>query len=147
MPRAKRAGRRRVKERPANLQRLLLDTHVWLWWQSDHHRLGPATRNAIAEADDVYLSAASAWEISIKISLGKLRLPRGADIESELHRDGFLPLPIDMGHAKAFATLPNIHRDPFDRMLIAQATVEGLTLATADEALTRYAIPLLRASR
>ena len=94
----------------------------------------------------MYVSAASAWEISIKIALGKLRLPRGADIASELQRDDFLPLQIDMGHAKAFAALPNLHRDPFDRMLIAQATVEGFTLATADEVLARCAIPVPRAS-
>lgn len=146
MARSKRVIRRRVAEAPANVQRLLLDTHVWLWWQSDDRRLGRAARNAISAAHNVYLSAASAWEISIKVSLGKLTLPRGADIEAELQRDGIESLPILMSHATALAALPNIHRDPFDRMLVAQATMEELTLVTADDALARYAIPLLRAA-
>ena len=138
--------KRPVAESPPNIRRLLLDTHVWLWWQCDDRRLGSATRHAIAEADEVRFSAVSVWEISIKRSLGRLTLPRGADIEAELQRDGFLPLAIEIAHARALEALPNIHRDPFDRMLVAQAIVESLTFATADDALARYGIPLVRAA-
>jgi PIN domain nuclease of toxin-antitoxin system len=123
----------------------LLDTHVWLWWQADDRRLGSAARNAISAAAEVRFSAASAWEIAIKVSIGQLRLPRGADIDAELRRDGFRSLGVDITHTAALMGLPRLHRDPFDRMLVAQAMVEGLTLATADDELARYGVPILRA--
>ena len=126
-------------------ERLLLDTHVWLWWQADDRRLGRAARHAIATAAEVRFSAASAWEISIKSALGKLKLPRGADIEAELRRDGFEPLAVEIAHAVSVLKLPAIHRDPFDRMLVAQASVEGLRLVTADVSLGRYGVSILSA--
>jgi PIN domain nuclease of toxin-antitoxin system len=130
-------------------RRLLLDTHVWLWWQLDHPRLGPSAREAIAAASEVRLSVASVWEMSIKSALGKLSLPKGADIMRELELDGFLPLSIELEHAvrvAALPALPALHRDPFDRMLVAQAMLEGLTLVTADLHLAQYGARLLDAS-
>lgn len=144
-PRKKRASA--VREEPAWLpRRLLLDTHVWLWWQLDHPRLGTAARAVIATASEVRLSAASVWEMSIKSALGKLSLPKGARILRELELDGFVPLPIELEHAVRVADLPALHRDPFDRMLVAQAMLEGLTLVTADPQLGKYGVQLLDAS-
>jgi PIN domain nuclease of toxin-antitoxin system len=136
-----------VREGPARLpRRLLLDTHVWLWWQIDHPRLGTAARGAIAAASEVRLSVASVWEMSIKSAIGKLSLPKDADILRELELDGFVPLPIELEHAVRVADLPALHRDPFDRMLVAQAILEGLTLVTADPHLGKYGVALLDAS-
>lgn len=134
------------KRPPSAVRRLLLDTHVWLWWQVDHPRLGPLARHAIAAAAEVRLSVASVWEMSIKSALGKLSLPKGASIVHELELDGFLPLPIELEHAVRVGELPPEHRDPFDRMLVAQASIEGLTLVTADPHLRRYGVPLIDAS-
>jgi PIN domain nuclease of toxin-antitoxin system len=127
-------------------RRLLLDTHVWLWWQADDNRLGPTARRYIATAREIRFSAASAWEIAIKCAIGKLTLPKNADIESELERDGFVPLSVDIAHADAVRTLPALHRDPFDRLLVAQALVEGLTIVTGDPDLTRYDVPVVDAT-
>jgi PIN domain nuclease of toxin-antitoxin system len=121
-------------------RRLLLDTQVWLWWQADDSRLGARARDTIARAAEVCVSAASVWEIAIKSSLGKLTLPRNYDVAAELEIDGFQPMPIDIAHAQAISSLPAIHRDPFDRMLVAQAMIEGLVLVTADRELSRYDI-------
>ncbi|MHB8621299.1 MAG: type II toxin-antitoxin system VapC family toxin [Chloroflexota bacterium] len=121
--------------------RLLLDTHVLLWWLSDHG-LSNDVRQAIASpANDVAVSAATAWEISMKKSLDKLSAPD--DLAEQLERGGFLPLPIRIVHALAAGALPRHHDDPFDRMLIAQATIEGLVVVTADERFSAYDIPLL----
>lgn len=130
-----------VRERaltPFETRRLLLDTHAFLWWLADSPRLGARARRAIAHAGEVWVSAATVWEISIKMSLGKLELPRDADIEAELVNQGFRALPIDVPHAMAAGALPNHHRDPFDRMLVAQAQVEGLTIVTADDSIPVY---------
>lgn len=124
---------------------MLLDTQVWLWWIAQDARLGRTARATISTAAEVLFSAASAWEISIKAALGKLKLPLGADIRAELARDGFEELPIEISHALEVATLAPIHRDPFDRMLVAQARVESLTLMTADEMLSGYDVPTLSA--
>ncbi len=124
---------------------MLLDTQVWLWWIAQDARLGRTARATISTAAEVLFSAASAWEISIKAALGKLKLPLGADIRAELARDGFEELPIAISHALEVATLAPIHRDPFDRMLVAQARVESLTLMTADETLSGYDVPTLSA--
>jgi PIN domain nuclease of toxin-antitoxin system len=120
--------------------RVLLDTHVWLWWQINDARLGRGARALIKRADEVYLSAASAWEIAIKASIGKLDLPRSFDIDQELDRDGFMAVPVAIAHAEAVRRLAAHHRDPFDRLLIAQAQVEGLTVITADSTFARYDI-------
>jgi PIN domain nuclease of toxin-antitoxin system len=126
-------------------RRILLDTHVWLWWQSRDARLGPAARVLIKNADEVRLSAASVWEIAIKVSIGKLRIPDDADFARELERDGFRELAISIGHTDAVRRLPPIHRDPFDRVLVAQAQIEGLTIVTADDALGRYGVSIVDA--
>jgi PIN domain nuclease of toxin-antitoxin system len=135
----------RVREAPPLSRRLLLDTHVWLWWQADDSRLGSVARKAIASAFEVRLSVVSAWEIQIKRSVGKLTLPRGFSVAEEIERDGFVALPIEMEHAAGVLTLPAHHRDPFDRMLVSQALAEGLTLVTADPQLEGYGVALMNA--
>lgn len=123
--------------------RLLLDTHVLLWWLADH-ALSEDARAAIADPiSEVAVSAASTWEISIKKALGKLTAPD--DLEERLRLGGFTPLPIRIDHATAAGELPRHHDDPFDRMLIAQAKIEGLTLVTRDGRLSGYDVALLTA--
>ena len=127
--------------------RLLLDTHVWLWWQMLPERLGAAARDAIASADsEVFLSAVSTWEMAIKVAAGKLQLPRPMDemIPESLLRDDFRSLALQPHHCFELARLPMLHRDPFDRMLVAQARAEKLTLVTVDSELERYDVALLR---
>ncbi|HEY8040159.1 MAG TPA: type II toxin-antitoxin system VapC family toxin [Polyangiaceae bacterium] len=122
---------------------LLLDTHVVLWWRADAERIAPAVRGAIATADAVFVSVASAWEIAIKQALGKVRLPES--FAKGVDSSGFARLTITFEHAAAAARLPRHHADPFDRMLIAQAIAEGLRLVTADPAIARYDADVLRA--
>lgn len=119
---------------------LLLDTHVFLWWRIAAPRIEPA-RKAIAAADEVLVSIASGWECAIKISLGRLRLPE--PFERGVADSGFTSLPVDCADIAIVATLPWHHRDPFDRMLIAQAMRGGHRLVTADAAFAAYGIPLL----
>jgi PIN domain nuclease of toxin-antitoxin system len=121
---------------------LLLDTHVLIWWD-EGRRLATEARRAIADADGVYVSAASAWEIAIKTGLGRLRPVR--TVEQAVAESGFLELPVTFRHAQRVGDLPPHHRDPFDRMLIAQAEVEGLTLVTRDPMFARYAIGVIEA--
>ncbi len=132
--------------RLATARRLLLDTQVWLWWQGDDPRLGGATRDAIAGASEVRFSAASAWEIEIKVALGKLSMPRGDDIAAEMDADGFEELPVSVAHARAVRELPLLHRDPFDRMLVAQALAEQLVIVTADPGVRQYPVAVLWAT-
>jgi len=120
--------------------RLLVDTHIFLWWCADDRRLGSAEREAIRNpANEVYLSAASVWEIVLKQALGRLRVPEPASAAAL--RLGFQPLPITFEHAEATAALPSLHRDPFDRLLVAQARVESLTLITHDPSIRSYPGP------
>jgi PIN domain nuclease of toxin-antitoxin system len=121
---------------------LLLDTHVLIWWDEGRKLTGEA-RRAIEEADTVYVSAASAWEVAIKIGLGRLRPTR--TVRQAVEESGFMELPITFGHAERVAGLPAHHRDPFDRLLIAQAEVEGLTLVTRDPVFRRYEVASLEA--
>jgi len=121
--------------------RLLLDTHVFLWWRSEPSRLTKEAQHRIASAELVFVSAVSAWEAAIKIGLGRLKLPD--TLEAGVVASGFEKLPVTFSHAEHVATLPPHHRDPFDRMLVAQAQVEGLTLVTHDRALEGYAIEIL----
>lgn len=121
--------------------RLLLDTHVFLWWRSEPTRLPPEVRDRIATADLVFVSAASAWEAAIKVSLGRLELP--ASIETGVLASGFEKLLITFSHAEQAASLPLHHRDPFDRMLVAQAQAEGLTLVTHNRLLEPYGVEIL----
>jgi PIN domain nuclease of toxin-antitoxin system len=116
--------------------KLLLDTHVILWWQRDDRRLNKAARRAIADADIVWVSAASAWELMIKVARGRLRLAEPFAVL--LAADNFTELPLTVAHAEALAGLPPHHADPFDRVLVAQARVEGATLVTHDRALAPY---------
>src|SRR5262245_23955150 len=108
------------------MDRLLLDTHMFLWWRIDDARISERVRVAVMNAPVVYVSAASAWDAAIKAGLGKLTLPE--PFEAGVLDSGFDRLLIGFRHAEELATLPPHHRDPFDRMLIAQARVEGLTL-------------------
>lgn len=114
---------------------LLLDTHVLIWWD-EGRRIAAAARRAIEAADSVYVSAASAWEVAIKIGLGRLNPSR--TVEQAVEESGFEELPITFRHAERVAALPAYHRDPFDRLLIAQAMVERLTLVTRDPVFGRY---------
>ena len=113
---------------------LLLDTHTFLWWDDDKLPRGVVRR--IQAAREVYVSAASAWEVAIKAALGKVEAREA--LSSAIADYGFLPLPVSLEHADAVRTLPLHHRDPFDRMLVAQAKLEGLTLVTPDQAIRRY---------
>ncbi len=119
---------------------LLLDTHVLLWWLDDPAQLSEAARAAIRdEGNVVYVSAATAWEIVIKKALGKLDAPGNLD---EVLRDcRFTPLPITIAHTLALQPLPMHHRDPFDRMLVAQARAEEMTIVTRDAKVLEYALP------
>ena len=119
------------------MKRILLDTHVLLWWLIDSPKLGVTAREAIAAADNVvYVSAASIWEIAIKKSLGKLRAPDNFD--HILEQEGFEELPVSVYHAEQAGGLPAHHREPFDRMLIAQAQAEGLLLLSQDKQISAY---------
>jgi len=123
--------------------RLLLDTHALLWWLADDV-LDPIARNAIADpATDVFVSAASAWEISIKRALGKLDAP--ADLDKQLAANAFEPLDITAQHAQSAGALPPHHNDPFDRMLIAQSRALDLVIVTRDSRFNDYGVSLLRA--
>ncbi len=120
--------------------RVLLDTHVLLWWFSDDRKLAKDARAIIANPDnDVLVSAASAWEISIKAALGRLEIELD-DLEDAILKNGFRPLPIGLRHAVTAGRLPNIHRDPFDRMLVAQASIEELRVVSHDRVFERYGL-------
>lgn len=115
----------------------LVDTHVVLWWLNNDEKLTESHRKIITSDDSVcYVSAATIWEISIKQMLGKLTVPPG--YLDELTREGFIELAISWEHARAVLSLPPIHRDPFDRLLVAQAQAEALTLLCVDENIRKY---------
>jgi PIN domain nuclease of toxin-antitoxin system len=134
-----------ASRRPGSSSRLLLDAQAWLWWQADDPRLGRKARAAIGRASEVRLSAATAWEIRIKVALGKLALPRDCDIAAELELDGFRELPVTIAHTEGVADLPLVHRDPFDRLLVAQAVAEHFAIVTADDTIGQYPVHILRA--
>lgn len=121
---------------------LLLDTHALLWSIGAPDKLSPRAKEAIVDgANVVYVSAASVWEIAIKRASGKLRAPD--DLLDQIFEPGFLELPITAVHAERAGTLPPLHRDPFDRMLVAQASCERLTIVTTDARLAAYRQPTL----
>jgi PIN domain nuclease of toxin-antitoxin system len=120
---------------------LLLDTHVFLWWRADSPRLTRHVQKTIATAALVWISAASAWEVAIKQRLGKLRI-RDA-FASMVEDSDFDELPIRLHHAERVGVLPFHHADPFDRMLIAQAILEGATIVTHDRQFAAYDVPIL----
>ena len=124
--------------------RVLLDTSAFLWWVTADARLGPKARAVVADPSRrVYVSAVSAWEIAIKQSLGKLDLD--GDVGELVEREEFDELPVRIAHALEAESLPLHHRDPFDRMLIAQSRREDLVLLTGDRVFTRYDVRLLPA--
>lgn len=126
------------------MQRLLLDTHVFLWWLADSSDLGASARKAIVDArNEVFVSAATGWEIAIKRAAGKLRAPDNLDALVE--ESGFLPLPITFFHGEQAGALPMHHKDPFDRMLVAQAQAAGLVIVTRDPRIGRYGVRTLAA--
>lgn len=116
---------------------ILLDTHIYLWWLEDSTQLSKKARHFINEAKCTYISAASIWEIAIKIGTGKLQGDLNKIISS-INKNNFIELPIRFSHISSLVELPDIHRDPFDRMLIAQAISEPLKLITADKTLAVY---------
>ena len=127
---------------------LLLDTQALLWWRAGHRRLGRRARQAIeSDATTVFVSAASIWEMAIKVGLGKLRLKDPLDewVPEALERHGFKMLSVSVAHAAAVASLPLHHADPFDRMLIAQARTEQLVIVTSDTAFDDYGVNALDA--
>ena len=125
--------------------RILVDSHVALWWLSGSESLGSRCRQLIESADEAYFSVVTPWELGIKRALGKLTMPDG--LVAALQSGGFVPLAVSADHAEYAPTLPAHHRDPFDRMLVAQAQLEALTLVTADERLGVYDVELVDARR
>lgn len=130
--------------------RLLLDTHVWLWMVAEPERLSRRVRGLLGDADhDVLLSAAAVWEIGIKYATGKLKLvsPPSTFVPIHIERSGVRPLPVTVAHALRASDLPMHHRDPFDRLMVAQALEDGVTLVTADDRLAKYGAETLTAAR
>ena len=120
--------------------RLLLDTHVLLWWRADAPHLSPRARGEISDpANEIFVSTASFWEIVIKRSLGKLRFPD--DLEAMMREESFGMMHISYQHLRRLEALRGLHRDPFDRMLVAQALTEGMPLVSNDPALPPYGVP------
>ena len=127
---------------------LLLDTQAFIWWREGHRKLGPRARAAIErDATSVRVSVASAWEIAIKWRTGRLTLPAPPDrwVPAAIASSGFEVLPIALDHAVAVSSLPAHHPDPFDRLLIAQAQIEGLAIVSADTAFDAYSVQVLDA--
>jgi PIN domain nuclease of toxin-antitoxin system len=122
---------------------LLLDTHVVLWWLADAPELPEVIKESLDHEPDVRVSDVTIWEIGIKQALGKITAP--ADLPERVRDSGFRELPIGFAHAIAAARLPPIHKDPFDRMLVAQARCEGLTLVTRDPFCQQYDVAVLSA--
>jgi PIN domain nuclease of toxin-antitoxin system len=123
--------------------RLLLDTHTLIWWAHDRPVAAEAAAAIRAPENTVFISAASIWEAAIKVQIGKLELE--VDLAAGSAEHGFEPLAITLTHAAAAGRLPSHHGDPFDRMLVAQAQLEGLTLVTRDPVFDRYAVAMLKA--
>lgn len=124
----------------------LLDTHVWLWLQTQRNRINPEVVEQLADPDnDLLLSAASSWEIAIKYALGRLPLPMPPNeyVPSRMTLTGTTGLPVEHRHALLVADLPGHHRDPFDRLLIAQAQLEDAVLVSADAQFDAYDVPVL----
>lgn len=129
---------------------ILLDTQCWLWWLVSPERLGPRSRELLSDGGYTLLvSAASSWEIATKYALGKLPLPEPPElfVPSRIARDGITPLHVQHAHALRVAALPPHHRDPFDRLLIAQAQLERVPVMAADEVFDLYAVDVIRADR
>jgi PIN domain nuclease of toxin-antitoxin system len=126
--------------------RILLDTHAFLWWITDDPHLSPYVREVISSGEnELFLSAASGWEIAIKAKLGRIKLPDKPElfISEQLTLNAIQSLPIQMSHALYVYKLPNHHSDPFDRMLISQAQLEELPILTADPRFSQYQVRVI----
>ena len=126
--------------------RVLLDTHAFLWWITEDRRLSARAREVMTDGgNDLLLSAASGWEIAIKASLGRITLPVPIDrfLSEQLQRNGIGTLPIEMSHALRVHASPLLHRDPFDRLLVAQAQLEKLRILTSDPQIAQYDVETL----
>ena len=126
--------------------RALLDTHAFLWWNNEPERLSARAHDFIRdENNEIFFSAASAWEISVKFAKGQLELPLPAEefVLTRMGREGFRPLPIEVSHALHVGHLPALHGDPFDRLLVSQAQLEGLPILTSDPNVARYDIEVI----
>ncbi len=126
--------------------RALLDTHALLWWMFEPEKLSSRASSLIGDADNVlFWSAASTWEMTIKSRTGKLSLPPDvpAFVARVMQEQGFSPLVVEHTHAAHVATLPDYHRDPFDRLLVAQATLEGIPILSVDQAFDPYGVSRL----
>ncbi len=124
----------------------ILDTHVFLWWVLDNPKLSRTAQDFIVNPDNsIYLSAVSGWEMAIKWRIGKLTLPAQPDtfVKQQLEINNFNSLPIQMAHGLYVHELPEIHKDPFDRLLIAQSKIENLLLISADSVFQKYSVSLL----
>jgi PIN domain nuclease of toxin-antitoxin system len=122
---------------------LLLDTHVVIWWLADDPTLSEEIKDRLDHEPDIFVSAATIWEVAIKQAIGKLKEP--ADLPERIRDAGFRGLPITSDHAIAAGRLPLIHRDPFDRILVAQARCENLTLVSRDPEVQKYEVAVLAA--
>lgn len=126
--------------------RVLLDTHAFLWWVRDDGRLSGKARDALSDAgNELLFSVVSGWEIAIKAQLGQLRASEdvGAYLSGQLSINSMQVLPVYLSHAVRAADLPNHHRDPFDRLLVAQALVEDLPLVSVDPEISRYPVEVI----
>lgn len=126
--------------------RVLVDTHAWLWMLTEPDRLPPPCREVVGAAEtEVLLSAASAWEIAVKYALGKLPLPEAPSsyVMSRIAASGCTALPVEHAHALHTSLLPHHHRDPFDRLLVAQAQILGISIVTGDRAISAYDVGVL----
>jgi PIN domain nuclease of toxin-antitoxin system len=124
----------------------LLDTHAFLWWNLDDPQLSDAARSFIGDGrNEIFLSAASAWEIAIKYARERLELPETPEryVSQRIAEHRFTPLPIQLSHALQVYALPDLHRDPFDRLLIVQSQMEGLPLLSADPDIARYEVEVI----
>jgi PIN domain nuclease of toxin-antitoxin system len=123
--------------------RVLLDTHSFLWWVTDDPRLSPRAREIMSDGENrLFFSAASAWEIAIKAGLGRLTFsePIAPFVLAQLAENAIEGIPIGLSHALHVCSLPDHHRDPFDRMLVAQSQIENLPIVTGDPLIARYAV-------
>ncbi len=124
--------------------KLLLDSCAIVWWLNGPEMLADQAHAAISNpSNQIFISAASVWELSLKVAKGKLRLPQG--LLKTLVEDGMTPLQVTCDHAAASTALPPIHADPFDRILIAQALAEGMILVTRDDIIPDYPVPVMKA--
>lgn len=126
--------------------RLLLDTHAFLWWVTASPEFSRRARDLVADStNEIFFSAASGWELAIKAGLGRVRLPEDPErfIPTQVAANAFEVLPVHLRHALQVFALPALHRDPFDRMLVAQAIVEGMAILSSDPLIARYPVEVV----